>query len=825
MTVSLYGQVVINEYSCANLSGPTDVFGEREDWVEFYNPSQVPFDLTGYFLSDKSTNLNKWQIPSGTIPAFGYTVVYFSGRDGIFSNQIHASFGLSQTNNEWIILTAPSNTVVDSLRIVNINQVDHSYGRTTDGGSSWGVFTSPSINGPNVSAMNYYASQPVASVVGGFYGTPQTVNLSVSSINTQIHYTIDGSRPTQLSPVYVSPIQVSATTVLRAKGFSFDPSTPPSFTMTHTYFINSTHSIPILSVCGDEIEDFLNNNAPGSFFNNFEGAFEMYETNFALVAKGEGHYNKHGNDSWAYAQRGFDFIMRDQMGYSRRIDHQIFNNKSRDKFKRIIVKAAANDNYSFEDGAHIRDAYVHTLSQLGDLKMDERTNQSCIVYVNGQYWGVYEIREKVDDLDFTDYYYNQNDLDFIKTWGGTWAEYGSTDHWNDLFNFIQNNSLAVQANYDHVDSLYNTGSLIDYIILNSYTVCADWLNWNTAWWHGHNPNGDKKKFRYALWDMDATFGHYVNYTGIPNTGSDADPCDPQSLSGGSDPQGHITILNKLMENPQFEHDYISRYIDLSNGIFSCTSMHTILDSMIDVIRPEMQGQINRWGGSYGQWEANVQTLKNFIDNRCAALSAGLIDCYDLVGPFDITIDVQPAGAGKVKINSLWLPYYDWTGTYFGNIDTYFKAEANPGFIFDHWESKNHLLNFPLLPNDTISLIASDTIVAYFNIIEEDPEDPIIIPEDPVDGFTGFHMPTGFSPNADGLNDFLEFFVGNDVVSFNLFIFDRWGNLVFETTSPDSFWDGTYRNELLTTGIYAYALTYNLDTGQEVKTTGNITLAR
>ena len=751
-------------------------------------------------------------------------MIYFSKRDGIFSGEIHAGFGLSQTDNEWIILTAASGNVVDSLHILKVNQTDHSYGRSTDGSSTWGVFLTPNPGVSNTNVSNYYSPKPVASVVGGFYGATQTLALTTSEPNATVYYTIDGSTPTTASTQYTTPISVSATTVIRSKGFSSDANTPPSFTETHTYFINSNHTLPVLSVCGDQVEDFLNDIAPGSFSNNFVGAFEMYETNQQLVGKGQGYYNKHGNDSWAYAQRGFDYIMKDQMGYNNSIDHQIFGNKSRDEFQKIIIKAAANDNFSFEDGAHIRDAYVHTLSQLGGLRMDERTNRSCIVYVDGQYWGVYEVREKVDDRDFTDYYYDQDDLDFLKTWGATWAEYGDLTHWASFYTYVTTNSMAVQANYDYVDSLYNTGSLIDYVVLNSYTVCSDWLNWNTAWWHGHNANGDKKKFRYALWDMDATFGHYINYTGIPSTDPNAGPCDPESLAGtSSDPQGHMTILNALMDNPSFKQQYISRYIDLSNDIFSCDKMIEVLDSMIADIRPEMQGQIDRWGGgTFAQWEGNVQTLKDFINDRCAALSTGLIDCYNLTGPFEITVDVQPPNSGQVKVNSIWVPYYSWEGTYFGNIETLFKAQANSGYNFDHWEANSHIFNNPLQKNDTLDFTTNDTITAFF-IEEGDKEKPIDI-LNPVD-YPGFHVPVAFSPNSDGKNDVLQFYVGNDIVGFDFSIFDRWGKLMFKTSSVGDFWDGTYKGTLLNTGVLAYGLSYTLVTGQEVNTTGNITLIR
>ncbi len=820
-----YGQIFINEYSCSNSNGPTDSFGERNDWIELFNPTINAFDISGYFLSDKSSNLTKWEIPNAVIPSFGHLIIQCSGRDGVFNGEIHAGFGLTQTKNEWIILTAPSGNLVDSLKILKPTQNNHSYGRTNDGNPNWSVFINPTYGTTNTNAFSYYAPKPIFNLDGGFYNANQAIALSTSQPNTSIYYTLDGSTPSSASSLYNSPINISSSTVLRAITYSTDPQVPPSFIETNTYFINTSHVLPILSICGDEILPFIQDTHPFAFYDNFDGAIEYYGNNQQLIAEGSGAYNKHGNDSWAYGQRGFDFIMRDQYGYNYAIQDQIFKNKSRDEYKRIIVKAAANDNVSFENGAHIRDAYVHTLSQLGKLRMDERSNQSCIVYVNGQYWGIYEIREKVDDLDFTAYYYDQKDIDFIKTWGGTWAEYGNMNHWNAVSSYILNNDMSVASNYDSVKAMYNVGSLIDYVVLNAYTVCSDWLNWNTAWWHGHNTNGDKKKFRYALWDMDATFGHYINYTGIPNTNANADPCDPESLAGtSSDPQGHIAILNKLMDNEVFEQAYISRFIDLANGPLSCATMIAVLDSMVNVIRPEMQGQVNRWGGSLNQWETNVQTMKNFINNRCNALSNGLISCYNLTGPYRIVVDVQPVMAGKVKLNSSWIPYYTWEGTFYGNIKTYLEAAAFQGYEFDHWEAKTHILNQPNSITDTLSIVADDTLIAVFK------EVPIIIePTDSIQvdnkNFEGFHLPNGFSPNEDGKNDLLEFFVGNDVLNFELLIFDRWGELMFQTKSENEFWDGTFQTQKVNVGIYAYALTYTLKTGQSVNKTGNITLLR
>lgn len=712
--LSAAGQVVINEFSCSNINTIADNYAEYEDWIELYNAGATPVDLTGYYLSDKITNPTKWTFPSVSIPANGYLVIFASSRDEFSAGNLHTNFGLTQTQQEYIVLSNAAGIMLDSYWIEKSTQPGHSRGRQTDGAMFWGVFLSPTPGAANTGAQNEYAVRPAFNQVPGYYASPISVALSTSEPSASVYYTIDGSDPTQSSTLYTGAINIAATTVVKARTFSSNPIVPASFIETNTYFIGAdSHTLPVISVSGTDVDNLLN----GSYIEP-DGVFEYFSASQVLIDEGTGKFNKHGNDSWAYGQRGFDYISKDQYGINNAIHDQIFRDKTRSSFKRLILKPAANDNISFEDGAHIRDAYVHSLSQVGHLKLDERSHESCILYVNGQYWGVYEIREKVDDHDFTEYYYNQNkfNLQFLKTWGGTWSEYGGgqaqTD-WNTLKNFILSNNMATPANFDYVDSLYNWKSLVDYVVLNSYTVCSDWLNWNTAWWRGMDPNGDKKKWRYALWDMDATFGHYINYTGVPDTSPGADPCNPESLNdpGG---QGHIPILNKLMENDIFRQYYVSRYIDLSNTVFSCEFMQHHLDSLIAFIQPEMQRQVNRWGGTYAGWENNVQELKDYIDAKCVNLSSGMIDCYNVTGPYDIVLLVDPPGSGNIDVNSINVASFPWTGSYFGNIDVLLDANEHPGWIFDYWELNNHTVSPSSTLEDVIlNLTTGDTIIAHF----------------------------------------------------------------------------------------------------------------
>ena len=924
ITFSIKSQIIINEYSCSNISTIADAFGEYEDWVELYNPTSNTIDLTGWYLSDKSNNLTKWMIPSGSITGNSFKMVYCSGRNLISGNEYHPNFKLTQTENEWIILTNAFGNVSDSLKIVNLTKNNHSIGRSTNGAADWKLFTNPSPNSSNSAAQNFYTPTPIFSVNSGFFTSSQTVSITCSNPNADIRYTIDGSVPTITSTQYVNPLNITMTTLLRAVAFSADE---PSFTASATYFINANHIVPVVSVAGNgdfSVATLLNGDAGIEP----QGFFELFEEDGTFIDKGEGEFNKHGNDSWSYSQRGFDFIMKDEFGYNNEIEHQIFPEKTRDKFQRLILKAAASDNYPFEaGGAHIRDAYVQTLSQKADLKLDERTWRPCVVYLNGQYWGVYEIREKTDDHDFTDIYYDQtkDSIQYLKTWGGTWEEYGgpqATTDWNTLRNFIMNNNMGVSSNFNYVDSQLNWESLADYFFINSYIVSQDWLNWNTGWWRGLNPSGDKKKWRYTLWDMDACFGHYINYTGIPDTGPNADPCNAENLPnpGG---QGHTDILSKLMnENEQVNQYYITRYADMLNTYFSCDYMNFLLDSMINEIQPEMVRHIARWGGSMNEWQGNVNAMRDFINQRCQVLENGLIDCYSLSGPFDVTFNVSPPNAGEVKVNSIWLESYPISTTYFGGINTNIIARANTGYVFSHWEYTNGPMILPIIKDtNALNINANDSIIAIFvigenidsdndgiNDVDEgtigtdpfnpdtdgdgindgaeitngsNPLDPcspnvnagpcdqdedgltnseeISLGTDPTnpdtdgDGISdglevengssplnpcdpnteseickeGIHIPNAFSPNQTGSgdNEVFQIIVGTDVQSINFRIFDRWGNLMFESKDKKFKWDGTFKGKICNSGIYAFAVEVIYLNKKQETISGNITLIR
>jgi gliding motility-associated-like protein len=823
---SINAQVKINEYSASNSGGSIlDNTGEKSDWIELYNSGATVANIGGWSLSDDPAKMSKYVVPSGiTIPSNGVLRIWCSGKgapaDAV--GHLHTNFKLTQCAGDWIILTNGS-SIVDSLQMKR-TQATHSRGRKPDGSPTWNVFTSPTPNAANSSTgYDSYAPTPKMDVAPGFYSGTKLVSLSVTPSNSiSIYYTTDGSVPTTGSTQFIStPVSISATSVLRAYAVSSDPTVLPSFMETNTYFINETidSHYGVVSVSGG---------APlNQLFSGFQNEpathFEYFE-NQTFKTEGYGSADKHGNDSWAYNQRGIDVETYDEYGYNNAYKHQFFSDplmndvSPRAEFQHVMLKAAASDNYSSSNNSgkpscHMRDAFVQSYAFQKGFELDGRRSKHVILFKNGAYWGLYELREAFEG-DYTEYYYDQpgDSIDNLAYWGSLQIRNGSDTGWVNLYNFIMSNSMTNVANYAYVESKLNFKSLVDYMIYNSYVVNSDFINWNSAWWRGRATKGDKKKWRYWMWDMDNVYDLGENFSGLPTTDMNSSPCDYVNAFPNAGPnEGHPDILAKLLTNPDFKSYYINRYADLINTALKCDKILPHFNYFKTILTPEMPRQIAKWGGTMQEWRDNMDTLEDKITRRCILIDSAIVNCYNVSGPFQITVDVDPPGAGNVKLNSIWLNNFTWSGKYFGRVNMNFEQTVNDTSLyeFDHWEFKNHIPS-PNTTNDsvTIQLTTSDNVIAHYN--EKTKE---------------VMFPSAFTPNGDGRNDMFEPLGIRNVKTMTIQIWNRWGEQVFSSSDATKGWDGNFKGTPAQTGVYAYLINYVKADGEEKIIKGNVTLIR
>lgn len=769
MMLSADAQVVINEYSTANLATIEDEFMKHEDWIELYNPSDNTVNLSGHYLSDNPDNPKKWVFPNNTtLKSKGYYVIWCDGRDtsrftGSAQRSLHTNFKFTQTKKkaETIVYSDANGIKIDEIKIAKMRP-NQSRGRQTDGAKDWVIFN---IATPRAKNTGFFytsnAEKPVFSVTPGVYTTTQNVTIATQEPDASIYYTTDGSEPTAKSKKYTTPVSLDKTTVLKAVSISNTATVQASLIEFATYFINDKHTMPVISIaCGMELDSLAQGNQTLRPF----GSFEYFDAQGTRTASSYGEYNSHGQDSWVNNQRSLDFISRDECGYNSAIKEKLLPNSERDEYQRIIMRAAGDDNYpdgseTIGGGAHMRDAYLQNLVNRGGMNLDVRSAAKAILYVNGYYWGVYDIRDRPNDHDFTEFKYGQGkyDLQYLQTWGDTWAEYGgdrALQDWEKFTTYVEKNNATDPAVYKKITDQLDVTSLTDYLITNSVSVCSDWLNYNVGWWRGKNPAGQHQKWGFQLWDNDATFGYYVNYTGIPDTSAKgAKPCDIEILKdsvdiyiepfiakdtvnfGGQvflpgdtifaggffkefpDVNKHMMVFDKLMKNNNFRQYYLTRYTDLIHTVFSKQNMLSYFDSVYQQIKPEMPRHIQKWGGTMTEWENNVSKLRHYIAQRCDYLSGAMKSCYELTGPYDVTFDVKGTTKAAIGINSQTIsaaamPY---TTKLYGGIPNVISGTTSDAALqFGSWTSaQNSFIDNDKNANAQLQLTKNEQITANF----------------------------------------------------------------------------------------------------------------
>lgn len=869
---SIYSQIKFNEYSCANISTLTDASGNTPDWFELYNSSLTNKNIGGYYVSNDPTNLGKWQFPiNTTILADSFLVVYASGLDTVITgtpNEYHTNFNLLQTKGEKLFLSDVTGTIKDTVTIRR-HQHNHSWAKMPNGSGTWKIFptdntgTPTSTPGARNTGNGYiaYLPTPTLSLSGGFYQSSVQVSISAPQTsavileNPAIYYTganfYDGANPSALSTTKrflfdgTLPINIDSTTVIRAyldtntvfSGYDY----LPSFVETNTFFINNSEkfasnglaintdfTLPVVSIAYDTL-------AVGSFPGglpldpkSYMVSVEYFDKSKNLKLKTVGAaYPVSADDNLPSLLGGINYQAEDEFGYSYTNKVQFYTDgnlasSSRSEQTAVSFRAAADDKFPYgynpitsSFSTHMRDAMAQTYAMKSGYNLDGSHYQPCIMYLNGKYWGVYEIREVFDAEYVKQYYSVDPDKAEALIKDGALQGYPTPDaqfHWGNLVTFITTNNMANDSLRGIADSLLDFNSLMDLIIYNSYIANGEFPT-KSSWWRFPDTLTNAVKWRYHMTDMDNSFG--LNKPTAISTYPDASNCQYGTLYGSvtDSSMAHLAIFESLMVSDTFKSHFINRYSYLLNTTLKCAPIIDHLTYIRNLLRPEMAQHCYLWGQNDTIWSIGVDTMKYWINQRCLGLRDDIKQCYAVTGPFDFCTDIFPVGAGSITLNTNNYPEYH-TDTYFANV--YFDAIAIPdsNYYFDHWEPTSFTLPSNLLTNDTIQwkFTTASCLKAVFRLKE-----PYNLIGEPI-------VPTGFSPNGDGNNDLLNVYGTLHVSEFSLDIYNRWGEQVFSSTDKTKGWDGNYKGVEAPVGVYAYSYRVIVD-GKIIQKSGSITLIR
>lgn len=694
--------VVINELMSANITTIFDEDGNYSDWIEIFNASQDTLDLSGYGLSDDSTNVFKWIIPDIAILPQEYLLIFASDKNRIGDN-LHSNFKLSSEGGV-VVLTTKQGITVDRIHFGPLGQ-DVSYGRKPDGSNSWYLFQSATPGTSNLTPeFSGQTTEPLFSYNDGFYNSP--ISITITSIeNDKIYYSLDGSDPDENSLPYSTPILIDSTKVLRARAYR--TGFLSSKISTHTYFINSISSLPAISLSTDPKnlfdEDYgiyvLGRNADSTyphaganFWEDWERPIhvDFFETNGTKEFDFDGGVQIFGGWSRALPQKSLAIFARSKYGYNT-LNYKLFGDLPYNEYKAFVLRNSANDWHL----TMFRDGLMTTL--MDDVDLDKQDYRPSVVFINGEYWGILNVREKVNEHFLAQHHnLNPDSLDILENHFDVIQ--GSNSDFVDLYLFIENSDMSINTNYDYVRTKMDVNNFIKYIVSEIYFDNQDWPAGNVKYWRNSN-NG---KWRWILYDTDWGFGYTGPDAYLHNTLEYA--TNPNASADASNAPWSTLILRKLLENESFKFDFINCFADYSNTIFDSSVVVEKINSMKSVIEPEIQRHGARWNTfDLNQWLDNVQVMRDFANQRIYYLRLYFKQKFGLSGMIKVNLSISDTSSGSINLNSINIKSTSWSGDYFLSVPINIIANPEQGFHFVRWEGSF------ISDEDTLSIILTDTL--------------------------------------------------------------------------------------------------------------------
>ena len=411
---------------------------------------------------------------------------------------------------------------------------------------------------------------------------------------------------------------------------------PTSKVYTNTYFIDENiftkYSLPIISLITEEANLFDSDSGiyiPGVHFNinnpewtgnyyqsgiKWEKQFhiEYFDKNGALGFSQDAGLRIHGGKTRQAAQKSMRLYAREEYG-KKYFNYPLLPQKDHSEYKRFILRTTMG---SWHDQSIIKDVLAHDIAK--DLDIETQDFQPIIIFLNGEYWGVHTLRDKIDE-HYINYEFDV-DKDSVDIIGGNYDLIfaGDNSHYKNVLEFIENNDISDLFNYEYLKTQIDIDNYIDYQISEMFFANLDWPGNNMKLWRPQTENG---RWRWIFYDLDAGLKNIDYNMFVHCTNTD------ESISWPNSPRSTFLFRNLLL-NSDFVNKFVKRYTEILNSDFSPTSILTKADSIKELYENEIESHISRWHfpDSHSKWEADIEEkLVNFLENRPCSVQEHIID--------------------------------------------------------------------------------------------------------------------------------------------------------------------------------------------------------
>jgi len=635
--------VYITEVMVSNNSVPIGVTGLTADYIELYNSSAVAVDLSNYGLSDNLDRPRKWQFPQGaTIEPGEYKVIILDGQSDLSSYyEFHTNFSLSKSEDNVISFCDPTGKVLDRIPIPSDIPTDHSYGRSLETAGFYYYFT-PTPGAANGVGYYGYVSSPSFSLSGGEYTGTVEVEITIPE-DTVVYYTTDGSIPTQDDLLYTEGEVLSFNRVTPLRARAFDPSglLQASTVITQTYLVNVYHTFPIVSIVTDP--DVLWNEETGMLtvgddvdksvipfkntvyrtvkedYDASAGYVEIYTEDGTQLLNQGMEFKLQGDYSLDMPQKSFKLKAKSMYG-EKYFSASLFEDRPFTEYKSFVLRTSGNDCAWTRLIDGFQDHLIDCFNEVSDTPstLIYQAWRPVVLYLNGVYWGHYNMRERVDRFFVAQHeglgLEDTENMDILQGSGS--VVYGSNKEYKAMISTVKTlspgeNEEDLQYILDRID----VDNYFDYMAFEMFFGNSDPGNIRY-----YKLDGEDNKWKWIIYDLDyglfrSGFNSAYSYL---------------KEKGAGDQYIDNTLILKLLENAEMQDKFLTRLGEIYQ-LFTTEFMLQELEEMVAILEPEMSLHFSRWAeendkaitydnpttpeGALRYWNQRIERLRNTLKKR------------------------------------------------------------------------------------------------------------------------------------------------------------------------------------------------------------------
>lgn len=716
-TVDTAITIVINEILAKNSDFNTDNSGDNDDWFEIYNYGDDPVKLNKLWFTDNPSEPFKWKLDTTSeifLEPDAYYLIWADEEPDEGLN--HATFKLDG-DGEYLAIHYSDSSMIDEISYKDQSS-NISFGRYPDGATTWNFFNVPSPKAENNSSGGAsILPPPIATIAGGFYSEPIFVTLHSGIDDAEIRYNLNASNPGKRSILYQNPILIDTTTILRAtvvKDGYID-----SQVLTMSYLFGSEEPTnPVISIVSDPENLYGENGLISTNSKTLEipANFEYIIDSKTVFESGTGiqlHSVKN------YIPNSMRFYARSRYG-NEWFEYPFFKETEPLLYKRLILRNGGNDNVNkAETNTHFRDPLASEISKSSNTYPITSASQPVNVYLNGKYYGLFNLRERIDKYYIETHTGETENYDLLERAFGygknRHAIHGSFENYDALLAFVDTIAdLNKDIDFQYVASEVDIENFTDYWITEVFLGNYDWLSNNVKFW-----KSDEGKWQWIYWDLDHAIG--LDFLDYGNT--DWNTLE-WSLSFGERawPNGFNNILiRNLLKNQSYKEYFIKRFTQLLNTRFSFANTEIIYNSMVDLYKDDMLIHADRWGNDYKDWLSACEIMKEYLENRPQEQLEHLRSYFNLPEPVSVKINLIPHGAGSITIDENEIKTSVFNGKFFPGMEFNTTIKSIPGYRLNGLKINgvDSMLN---------KLVIEDSMQIDIGFIPEDALIPIQITE-------------------------------------------------------------------------------------------------